>query len=195
LACLVALALAIFGCKRLRSSDTQPLDQAGMGFSSIEQLRSLDVSDAEIAEVVKAHRAGISDTACLELVRLAHGRKRPFADGDDIAGLRQVGVSESTILELARLNQLGPWVGEAQAVRLAGFSDQILLAIARRRAAGRPTLSGASLGKLKNAGYSDAQILEAIRSGLTDAQAEQTVAARRRAAASAGFVRYHRRRR
>lgn len=192
---LSLIALLVPGCKRLRHTDTRPLDQAGMWFGSIEELRKLDVTDAEVVELVKTRQAGVSDAACIELVRIARGHKQPFSSGDAVAGLRSVGVSEPTVLELARLDQLGLWAGEAQAMRLAGLSDQVLLAVARRRAAGQPAPSGSELVKLKDSGMGEAEILDLVNRGITDPQIEAWLEARRRAAASAGFVRYHRRRR
>ncbi len=194
-ACLVLAVMAVPGCKRLRRTDTQPLDKAGMWFRSIDELRGLGITDAEVAELAKAREAGISDPGCIELVRTARERRQPYASGDAIANLRRVGVSESTILELARLDQLGLWVGEAQATRLAGLSDMVLLAVARRRAAGQPVLSGSSIARLKNAGLSEAAILDLIAHGSTDAKVEAMLAARQRAASGTGFVRYSRRRR
>ncbi len=188
-------AVSLPGCKQLHPLDTRPLDKAGMWYASIQELRELDVTDTEIAELAKAREAGVSDPACIELVRFARGHKQPFASGDAIVGLRRAGVSEATILELARLNQLGPWAGEAQAMRLAGLSEQTLLAVARRRAAGQPVFSGPLIAQLKNAGLSEAEIQELIERGTTDTQAQAMLAAHERAASSSGFVRYHRRRR
>jgi len=193
---LAALAaVAGVGCKRLYPADTAPLDKAGMWFRSIEELRGLVISDAEVAELVKAREAGLSDAGCIELVRLARGHQQPFASGNTVANLRRVDVSEATILELARLDQLGVWAGEAQAIRLTGLSDRTLLAVASRRAAGQPVLSGPLLARLKNAELSEAEILDLIDRGTTDEQAQMILAARQRAAGGSGFVRYHRRRR
>lgn len=198
---LLALGLAVVlalllvpACKRAQRTDTRPLDQAGMWFNSVEELRQMEITGAEVAELAKARQSGLSDAGCLELMRMARGRKQPFASGDAIVNLRRVDVSEATILELARLDQLGLWVGEAQAMRLAGFSDHVLLAIARRRAAGQTVLSGPSLMQLKNAGLSEADVLGLIARGTTDEQAAQMVAAHRRAITPSGFVRQRGRR-
>ncbi len=53
-------------------------------------------------------------------------------------------------------------------MRLAGLSDQVILAVARRRAAGKPVLSGPSLTQLKNAGWNEAELLSLIDRGATD---------------------------
>src|SRR6266849_5756158 len=190
---LAALAaVAGVGCKRLHPADTAPLDKAGMWFRSIEELRGLAISDAEL---VKAREAGLSDAGCIELVRLARAHQQPFASGNAVANLRRVDVSEATILDLARLDQLGVWAGEAQAIRLTGLSDRTLLAVASRRAAGQPVLSGPLLARLKNAELSEAEILDLIDRGTTDEQAQMILAARQRAAGGSSFVRYHRRHR
>ena len=195
---LSGLALALFlvpGCKQLKPTDTRPLDQAGMWFNSIEQLKALKITDADVAELVKARQAGLSDAACIELLRLARNRNQPFDTGEVVAGLRRVNLSEDTILELARLNQLGLWAGEAQAMRLAGLSDQVVLAVARRRASGQPALSGPSLVQLKNAGMNEAELLRLLDRGTTDQEAAQMLAAHQRAMTPSGFIRQRGRRR
>jgi len=192
---LALVTLAASGCQRLKPLDTQPLDQAGMWYGSVQQLRSLDVTQAEIAQLALARDAGISDGGCLDLVKISRTRNQPFAEGETVASLHSAGMPESDILALDRLGQLSPWGGQALALRLAGMSEGIVLALAQRRVGGQAILSGASLAKLKDTGLSDAQLLELIQRGTTDDEAQQIVAARERAAAPPGFVHYHRRRR
>lgn len=192
---LAALALLATGCQRLHPTDMRPLDQAGMWFASIEELRKLAITDAEVAQLSRARQAGISDQACVELLRIARARKQPFSSGEAAAGLRQVGVSESTILVLARLNQLGLWSGESQAMHLAGLSDRIVLAVARRHAAGQEVPSGSSLAKLRDAGMTEAELIALIDGGTSDQQAQAMLETHRRTVSRTGFVRYQRRRR
>lgn len=167
-AVVVSAMLATVACKR--SADTKPLDQAGVGYSTIQTYEKMEVSEDEVAQIVKARSAGISDHTCLELVRLARSRGAPFAEGFAAASLRSVGMSEEGVLQLGQLNHLGPWAGEAHALLLAGFRESTVLELARRRAKGLRTMSSPSLAKLRNAGRSEEQILESIRSGVTDAE-------------------------
>ncbi|MGA8767206.1 MAG: hypothetical protein WB559_09310, partial [Candidatus Acidiferrales bacterium] len=95
---------------------------------------------------------------------------------------------EETILELAKLNQLGLGAGELQAMRLAGLSDAILLEVARHRAAGKPVLAGASLASLKNAGVRELTLLELARRGVPDSQAAAIIAFRRHGATDAQIL-------
>jgi len=190
------LLLTLTGCKRAeQQTSTQALDEAGMWSHSVSELRSLNVSNAEISELTKARQGGLSDPSCIELIRLARSRQKPFSGGQSIADLLAAGSSEQTVLELARLDQLGLWAGQAQALRLAGLSDKVILAVAQRRSRSLPALSGEKLGELKNSGASDTVILDFIQKGITDAQASNYIAHREHTSGGTGWVYQGRRRR
>jgi len=181
------MVLLFSACKSSKPQDPQAA-QAEMWYTGVPELNSVHASTAEVEDLSKAHDAGVSDPGCATLLRLARSRKVPFADGQAIADLMSAGSSEQTVLELDRLNQLGLYAGQAQALRLAGFSDKIVLAVARRRSQGLPVLSGEKLGDLKNSGASEAEILHMVETGITDKQASEYVALRERAAGGHGFV-------
>ena len=140
---LLASIVLIYSCKPAQKPDTEQADQMAMWLDSVPQLKTLNVSNAEVGELNKAHEAGLTDPSSVILIKLARDRKTPFTDGEPVADLLNAGSSEETVLELARLNQLGAWAGEARAMRLAGLSDKIILAVAHRRSQGLPVLSGA----------------------------------------------------
>ncbi len=175
---LLVLLLPLAACKRAEQTNTQALDEAGMWSNSVTELRTLNVSNAEIGELTKARQGGLSDPSCIELIKLARSRQQPFSGGQPIADLLAAGSSEQTVVELARLDQLGLWAGQAQALRLAGLSDKVILALAQRRSQGLPVLSGEKLAGMKNSGASDAVILDFVQKGSTDAQASNYIAAR-----------------
>jgi hypothetical protein len=159
-----------------------------MWLDSVPDLKNLAVSNAEIGELNKAHEAGLSDPSTVVLIKYARQRQQPFADGQPIADLLRAGSSEETVLELARLNQLGIWAGQAAAMRLAGLSDKIILAVAHRRSQNLPVLSGEKLGELRNTGVSDAEILDMIQKGTSEKDASSFIAQRERAAGGHRFV-------
>jgi hypothetical protein len=167
---LAALVLSIGGCHTISPVDTKPLDDAGMAYDWISELKALDISTPEVAQVAAARDAGISDATCIAIFKIFHDRKQPFDAGDAAAGLFRAHASESTIVELAKLNELGLPSGEFQAMRLAGLSDATLLAVARHRAANEPVLSGASLASLKIAGVRESTLLELARRGVPDSK-------------------------
>ncbi len=184
---LAAIAF-LCSCKPASNADTEQADQMAMWLDSVPQLKSLNVSNAEIEELRKAHEAGLTDPSTVVLIKLARERRMPFADGQTIADLLNGGSSEETVLELARLNQLGPWGGEARAMRLTGLSDKIILAVAQRKSQGLPVLSGEKLGKIRNTGASDAIILEFVRRGISEQAANEYIAQHNGAAAGHRFV-------
>ena len=185
---LLASTLIVSSCKPAQKADTDQSDQMAMWLDSVPQLKTLGVSNAEIGELTTAHQAGLTDPSTVVLIKLARDHKQPFSDGQSVANLLNAGSSEQTVLELARLNQLGIWAGEAQAMRLAGLSDKIILAVAERRSQGLPVLSGGKLGELKNAGASDATILELVEKGASEKTASDYIASRNRAAGGHSFV-------
>lgn len=169
--CLALLLTA--ACKR--SADTKPLDEAGISYSTIQSIEALEVTEDEVTQIVKARSGGLSDRACLELLKQARSRGAPLAEGFAAANLRSAGMNEENILELGRLNHLGVWAGEAHALLLAGFRESTVMELARRRAQGLPTMNSPSLAKLRNFGYSEDRILDAIRKGVTDAEVDHVV--------------------
>jgi hypothetical protein len=184
------------GCHQHPLTDYRPLDQAGMWSSNVEQLKTLNTSDMEVAQLVKLKQSGISDEACVTLITDAHQRQRQFSSADSAINLVRAGYSESVILEIAKADQLDTISGDAVMLRLVGLSDPAVNLILHRRLKGQPTMSSAEIGRLKNTGLTEKQILERINSGMTDAQADREAALREatRNHANTGFVRAHSRR-
>ena len=184
-------ALFSVGCNQHLLTDYRPLDKSGMWSTGLEQLKTLNTSDSEVAQLVKAKHARLSDDACVALVAAAHERKHPFTSGDSTANLASAGYSEDQILEIARADQLDAISGDAVALRLIGLSDGLVQFVLQRRLQGHHTLGTPQIARLKNTGLSEKQILDKIKAGMTDAQADREVAAREAARnhAGIGFVR------
>lgn len=190
LLCLATAALIIAtSCKHLQPLDTKPLDAAGVGYASIKKLEALKITSEEIPEISKMRSAGFSDDSCVSIVEMYHQRGKPFAAGEAVAGLVKAGMRENTILELARMDQLGLGAGEFQVMRLAGLSDAIILETAKHEAAGTPSLSGLSLGKLKNAGLRESTLLELEQRAVPDSATDQILAMRRHRATDKEILR------
>ena len=186
-------ALLLTGCHQHPLTDYRPLDQAGMWSSGLEDLKRLDTSDSEVAQLVKVKQARLSDDACVALVAAAHERKHPFVSGDSTANLAAAGYTEDQILEIAKADQLDSISGDAVALRLIGLSDGFVQFVLKRRLQKIPTLDMPQIARLKNTGLTEAQIMEKIKAGMTDAQADREVTVREanRNHAGTGFVRVH----
>jgi hypothetical protein len=189
------LLCVLAGCGKVRQTNMSQLDAAGMHAESIEQLHQYQVNADEVQQVLTMGRAGMSEQGCVELVGMARSRHRFFAEGDAVANLLGAGMKENSIIELVRLDQVNPFAGEAAAMRLAGLSEDVILDVARRRAKGETVLAGARLAELKDAGYSNAQLMAMLNRGMTDQQAADAVARHDYAVGGHSFVRQHGRRR
>lgn len=187
-ASLIALALLLGACKPAQKPENEQDIQMAMWLDSVPELKGLNVSNAEIQQLSNAHQAGLSDPSAVALIKHARSRQKPFGEGEYVAEMLSAGMSEPSVLQLDQLNQLSAWAGQAVALRLAGFSDKLILAAAQRRAQGLPVLSGEKLGELKNSGASEATILEMVQNGTSEKAASEYIAARERAAGGHGFV-------
>lgn len=179
-AAIFVCALLLSGCHHEIAVDTAPLDSSGMSYDAIKQLKAANISSAEVAELAKARQGGLPDSACISIFQIYRSRKQPFNAGANIAGLIGAGISPSTVVTLASVNQLGPESGELLAMRLAGISDETILEVARHHAQGQPVLSGAALARMKNTGMRDATLLELARRGVPDSESANIVMLRRR---------------
>jgi hypothetical protein len=184
-----SLVFSVAGCERMMPLDTKPLDNAGMNYASIKQLQALDITSAELTEIAKARAAGFPDDGCVEMVRIYHSRKVPFSVGDTVAGLVNAHLHEDTILQLARLDELGVNSGELELIRLAGFSDAMVLEVARHEAEGKPALSGTALSNMRNAGMREPVLLELVRRGIPDSESRVIIGLHRHGASDADILR------
>ena len=63
-------------------------------------------------------------------------------------------------------------------LRLIGLSDPTVQVIIQRELQGLPTLSSAAIGRLKNTGLTEKQVLDRIDDGMTEEQAEKEATSR-----------------
>ncbi len=191
--CLVLLC----GCEKKPQRDYSALDQSGMYSTTIDELKKLKVTDAEVAQLTKLKQAGASDELCLSLFNTAHSHNHDFSSGEAAVHLSSAGYSDAQILEMAQSDQIDLLSGEAITLKLIGLTNPTVQEIIHRRIQGLPTMTSAQIGRLKNTGMSEKQILETIAKGMSDAEAEKLIAQREasRNHANTNFVRNQGRRR
>jgi len=190
LLCWLLLPPVLAGCKSHPLTDYRALDKAGMWSSGLEELKKLNVSDAEVAQLVSMKNAGVSDDMCVALVNAAHEHQHPFASAEAARSLNGAGFNDDQILAIAKNDKLDTLSGDAVMLRLIGLSDATVQLLLQRRMNGLPTLSSAEIGRLKNTQLSEREILARIQNGMTDQQADAEASAREKAQAhrGVGFV-------
>jgi hypothetical protein len=191
---LVLGLLFLAGCKSHPLTDYRPLDKAGMWSSSMEELKKLNVTDTEVTQLVALKNAGVSDDMCVSLVAAAHAHQHLFTSATSAASLNGAGFSDEQILTMAKNDQLDVLSGDAVMLRLIGLSDPTVQMILQRRMKGLSTMSAAEIGRLKNTGLTEKEIVARIQDGMTDAKADEEASAREKARAHSGtgFVRVRR---
>ena len=197
-ACLLAgCVLTTAGCHSHPLTDYRPLDKAGMGSSYLQELKSLDTSDAEVAQLVKLEQARVHDDLAVALISTAHVHHHPFDSADSVASLAGAGFVDLQIMEIANADKLDVLSGDVVTLRLIGLSDATVQMLLDRHLQGQPVLSSGEIARLKNTGLTEKQIVERINQGMTDEQAEKEVYVREtiRNHSNTGFVRTRGRRR
>jgi hypothetical protein len=170
---LCTACLFVAGCHQHPLTDYRPLIQTGLWTSGTELLKQLNVSDPEVSQIVKLKQANVSEETILALISAAHQNHHPFNSGDYVISLQGARYADSEILDFARADQLDAISSDAVMLRLIGLSNGTVEAILQRHLKGLPTMDTPEIGRLKNTGLSEKQILERISDGMTNAQADK----------------------
>jgi hypothetical protein len=186
-------ALLLIGCKSHPLTDFRPLDQAGMGSGDVEELKKLNVTDAEVAQIAKLKASGAGDDTCLALIDAARAHKHAFTSADSAISLSKAGYPDGQIIDFAKADKLDSISGDAVMLQLIGLSDSAINTILNRRLKGSPIMGTEQISQLKNTGLTERQILDRINRGMTDAQADKEIRARVaiRNHSNTGFTRVH----
>jgi hypothetical protein len=189
--------LLLCGCEKKPKRDYSALDQSGMYSTTIDELKALNVTDPEVVQLAKLKQVGASDELCMSLFKAAHSHNHDFSSGQSAVQLSRAGYSDAQILEMAQSDQIDLLSGEAITLKLIGLSNPTIQEIIHRRIQGLPTLTSEQIGRLKNTGMSEKQILDTIDKGLSDEEAEKLITQREasRNHANTDFVRNQGRRR
>ncbi len=134
------------GCHQHPLMDYRPLDQAGMGSGTIEQLKPLNISDAEVQQLVNLKHSSVSDDTCVALISTAHSHHHLFTSSESVASLLGARYTESDIVGFSRADKLDAISGDAVMLRLIGLSDSTVQVVLQRDLQGLPTLSSAAIG-------------------------------------------------
>jgi hypothetical protein len=194
--CLCVCLALVAGCQNKPETNYSGLDQSGMWSSSLDELKQLKVSDAEITQLTKLKQAGATDDLCLSLLKAARAHHHEFLSAESVMSLSRAAYSDPEILEMAQSDQIDILAGEAVTLKLIGLTNPTVQVIMHRRIGGLPTPTSEQIGRLKNTGMSEKQILEFVAKGDSDQQVETFIAQREavRNHSNTGFVKVRGRR-
>ena len=193
----VCVSLAVAGgCQKKVETDYSGLNNAGMWSSNLDELKALKVSDAEIAQLTKLKQAGAADDLCLSLLKAARAHHHDFTSAESAMSLSRAGYTDPEILDMAQTDQIDVLAGEAVTLKLIGLTNPTVQTIMHRRIQGLPTPTSEQIGRMKNTGMTEKQILEFVAKGYPDQQVEAFIAEREavRNHSNTGFVKVRGRR-
>ena len=95
---LGACLMVAGGCQQKPKTDYRGLDSAGMWSSSLDELKKLNVSDAEVGQLTKLKQAGASDDLCLSLLKAARAHHHEFASAESAMSLSRAGYTDPEIV-------------------------------------------------------------------------------------------------
>jgi hypothetical protein len=184
----LALLPALGGCGTHMLTDYRPADKAGIYSGTIEELKKLNTSDAEVAEIIRLKQASVDEKTIVSLVRIAHEHQHAFVATDTVRSLAGANLSDEQILRIAQTDQYDTIGNDAVMLHAMGMSGPTVDYLLDRRLRNIRTMSVATIADLKNTGLSEKEILYRIQQGMTDAQGEAEAAARQKAIAhNTGF--------
>jgi hypothetical protein len=110
--------------------------------------------------------------------------------------LSRAGYTDPEILDMAQTDQIDVLAGEAVTLKLIGLTNPTVQTIMHRRIQGLPTPTSEQIGRMKNTGMTEKQILEFVAKGYPDQQVEAFIAEREavRNHSNTGFVKVRGRR-
>src|SRR6516225_4145940 len=104
--CLALAWLPVLGgCGSHLLTDYRPADQAGIYSGTIEDLKKLNTSDAEVAGIIRLKKANVDEKTIVALVRIAHEHQHAFVATDMVRSLAGANFSDAQILEIAETDQ------------------------------------------------------------------------------------------
>jgi hypothetical protein len=100
--------------------------QAGVAQNTVFELAKINQLGFNAGDLEAMHLAGLSDDILLEVAR-HHAEGKPVLSGASLAGLKNLGVGESTLLELTRRGISDSQANELLSARRHGAKDSELL--------------------------------------------------------------------
>jgi len=174
-------AMLLFGCSRENNKWTsspvyESLHNAGCSDYNIAALQKLNITEEETAQVVTMRNAGVAAPTVVRLFDLDRRYNRQFAIGDDIARLRNAGISDISLIDLVSLRAVADWTRDIVAMRNAGIDEQTVEELAAMKFKdGKPIIDGEELASIKNTGYSAEGIVILCRHGITEDQVQKVI--------------------
>ena len=173
---LLALILTLAACDASDPEVKNRATQSGFSEQGSEELAKEGVTPEEMESIAQARQAGLDEASLIAMVRSLHKRDLKFDLGFALQLMVQQGMGATSLTQLVEIGAIPRWADDIRALKEAGVSDVTIVEIAKLGfVEKKDLLSGYEYGQLKTNGLSDAGLLTFARQGGTAQQLQKLV--------------------
>lgn len=167
-------ALILAGCDSGDPAARQEMTKVGVSDAAASELSKMQLTPEEILSIAEAKKAGLDDASITRIVKSVHERELKFDLGFNLQLLMQQGMGPTVLVELAEMGALPGWASDISALKDINVSDVTILQLAKLRFQEKKALlSGNEYASLKRFGLSDAGLLAFAQKGGTYQQVQE----------------------
>lgn len=171
---MAVAALILIGCDSGDPQAKEEMTKAGVAEDAASELSRMKLTPEEIQSIAEAKKGGLDDASITRIVKSVHGRDLKFDLGFNLQVFMQQGIGPTVLVELAELGALPGWAIDISALKDVGVSDVTILQLARLGfQEKKQLLSGNEYASLKKFGLSDAGLLAFAQKGGTYQQVQE----------------------
>lgn len=174
----LSVLLTLAACSRQDEAAKQKLIGFGFSDAAASKLSTMGLTPSEIDNLAQAKKGGLDDNAAIEMVQSVHDRDLKFDIGPDIQLMVPQGIGSTPLVQLVQMGAIPRWGDDIRSLKDAGVGDVTIVEIAKLRfKEKKDVLSGGEYGRLKRFGMSDSGVLQFARKGGNAQQLQKAVLA------------------
>jgi hypothetical protein len=163
---MLAAALLLGACSGEDAAAKKKLVDAGFSESAAGKLSGMNLTAGEIDNLSMAKRSGLDENAAVDMVKSEHDRNLKFDLGSELQIMVPQGISSTALVQLVDMGAIPRWGDDIRELKDVGMGDVTIVEIAKLRFKdNKEVLSGGEYGRLKRFGMSDAGVLAFARKG------------------------------
>lgn len=157
---MLCLALLLGACSGEDAATKKKLVDAGYSDAAAAKLSGMDLTQGEVDNLASVKRSGLDDNAAVDMVKSVHDRNLKFDLAGDLQLMVPQGIGATALVQLVDMGAIPRWGDDIRALKDAGISDVTIVEIAKLHfKEKKEILSGGEYSHLKRFGMSDAGVL------------------------------------
>ncbi len=170
----VLAAGLLAGCNSSDPETKQQMTSSGVSEAAATELSSMKLTPEEVSSIAEAKQGGLDDASLVQMVKSVHKRDLRFDLGLTLQILAQQGVGATVLIQLVELGALPAWGDDIRALREKGVGEVTIVELAKLKfQEKKELLSGGEYAGLKTFGISDAGLLAFAQKGGTPQQLQK----------------------